>query len=97
MYLARTIVTGQRDETRLPGFGRCLVDVLKKVSGDPDITSEEVATAAGPALDYVKGFSDCDRMEGIPIHDDTDGLFTYTERYGVRHTLCKSENQYRKT
>ena len=69
MYLARTIVTGQRDETRLPGFGRCLVDVLKKVSGDPDITSEEVATAAGPALDYVKGFSERDRMEGIPIHD----------------------------
>ncbi len=35
LYQARTIVTGQRDETRIPGLERCLRDVLVRVSGDP--------------------------------------------------------------
>ena len=71
LYQARTIVTGQRDETRIPGFERCLEDVLKKVSGDPGITDDEVvAAAAGQAKDYVKDFHERDRMEGIPIHDE---------------------------
>ena len=71
LYQARTIVTGQRDETRFPGFERCLGDVLKKVSGDPGITDEEVAAAvAGRAKDYVKDFHERDRMEDIPIHDE---------------------------
>ena len=71
LYQARTIVTGQRDETRIPGFERCLEDVLKKISGDPSITSDEVAaSAAGRARDYVKEFHEHDRMEGIPIHDE---------------------------
>ena len=71
LYQARTIVTGQRDETRIPGFERCLEDVLKKVSGDPGITGDDVAAAAaGQAKDYVKEFHERDRMEGIPIHDE---------------------------
>ena len=71
LYQARTIVTGQRDETRIPGFERCLEDVLKKVSGDPFMTNDEVVAAvAGRAHDYVKEFHERDRMEGIPIHDE---------------------------
>ena len=35
--------------------------------------------------------------QGISLHDGINGLFTYTERYGVRHTLCKPEIEYRKT
>ena len=37
IYQSRAIVTGDREETRLPVLGQCLKDVLKKVSGDPVI------------------------------------------------------------
>ena len=71
LYQAKTIVTGQRDETRIPGFARCLEDVLKKVSGDPSITDDQVvASVAGLAKDYVEEFHERDRMEGIPVHDE---------------------------
>jgi uncharacterized protein len=47
------------------------VDALKKVSGDPDISEDEVRAAlAGNIADYVKGYTERDRMEGIPIHDE---------------------------
>jgi uncharacterized protein len=71
LYQGKSLVTGQRDETRIPGFERAMVDVLKKISGDPEITQEDVHTAvAGDIRDYVKGYTDRDRMEGIPIHDE---------------------------
>ena len=35
LYQARTIVTGRRAETRIPGMARCLAQVLVRVSGDP--------------------------------------------------------------
>lgn len=35
LYQARTIVTGQRIETRIPGLKLCLAEVLVRVSGDP--------------------------------------------------------------
>ncbi len=34
LYQARTIVTGQRAETRIPGLKRCLAEVIVRVSGD---------------------------------------------------------------
>jgi hypothetical protein len=71
LYQARAIVTGQREETRLPALGQCLKDVLKKVSGVPDIDrNSRVEEFAEQAQAYVKGFSYRDRMEGIPIHDE---------------------------
>ena len=71
LYTASSIVTGQRDETRIPGFERAFMDALKKVSGDPDISEDEVhAALVGTVADYVKGYSERDRMEGIPIHDE---------------------------
>jgi hypothetical protein len=71
LYQTKAIVTGQREETRLPVLGQCLRDVLKKVSGDPNIDRDSrVEGFAGQAQAYVKGFSYRDRMEGIPIHDE---------------------------
>lgn len=71
LYQAKAIVTGEREETRLPALGQCLKDALKKVSGDPNIDRDSrVEGFAKQAQTYVKGFSYRDRMEGIPIHDE---------------------------
>jgi uncharacterized protein len=71
IYQTRAIVTGEREETRLPALGQCLKDVLKKVSGDPAIDRDpRVEAFASQAQAYIKSFSYRDRMEGIPIHDE---------------------------
>jgi hypothetical protein len=71
LYQTKAIVTGEREETRLPVLGQCLKDVLKKVSGDPNIDRDsQVEAFAKQAQAYVKAFSYRDRMEGIPIHDE---------------------------
>ena len=71
IYQTRAIVTGEREETRLPVLGQCLKDVLKKVSGDPVIDHDpRVEAFASQAQAYIKSFSYRDRMEGIPIHDE---------------------------
>ena len=71
LYQTKAIVTGEREETRLPVLGQCLRDVLKKVSGDPEIDHDSrVEGMAERAQAYVKTFSYRDRMEGIPIHDE---------------------------
>src|SRR5262245_33167874 len=66
LYQARTIVTGQREETRGPGLERCLEDVLVKVSGDPLVLADPaIAGMKAHAASYVAGFRYRDRMEGI--------------------------------
>jgi uncharacterized protein len=71
LYQGKSLVTGQRDETRIPGFERAIVDVLKKRSGDSSITGEDIAkNIEGKIRDYVKNYTERDRMEGIPIHDE---------------------------
>ena len=71
LYQTKAIVTGEREETRLPVLGQCLRDALKKVSGDLDIDHDpRVEGMAERAQIYVKTFSYRDRMEGIPIHDE---------------------------
>jgi hypothetical protein len=71
IYTGKAIITGQRDETRIPGFGRALLDALKKVSGDPSLSEEEMTAAAGPQVqEFVESYHEHDRMEGIPIHDE---------------------------
>lgn len=71
IYQTRSIVTGEREETRLPVLGQCLKDVLKKASGDPVIDRDpRVEALASQAKAYIKSFSYRDRMEGIPIHDE---------------------------
>ena len=71
LYVSRSIVTGQRDETRIPGFGRALVDAVRKVAGDPNISEGDVnAALSGSVADYVKSYTEHDRMADIPIHDE---------------------------
>ncbi|MEP7172494.1 MAG: DUF2066 domain-containing protein [Aestuariivirga sp.] len=71
IYQTRAIVTGEREETRLPVLGQCLKGVLKKVSGDPAIDRDpRVEAFASQSQAYIKSFSYRDRMEGIPIHDE---------------------------
>ncbi len=71
LYEARTIVTGERVETRLPGIAECLKDALVKVSGDPRLLADRrVAEYAKQGADYVENYRYRDRMEGIPIHDE---------------------------
>jgi hypothetical protein len=44
LYRARTIVTGQRPETRIPGLMRCLTEVIVRVSGDQRLASHPLLT-----------------------------------------------------
>jgi hypothetical protein len=71
LYQARTIVTGDREETRIPGIAECFKDVLVKVSGDPRLIGDPRVTALSEqASSYVRTYRARDRLEGIPIHDE---------------------------
>ena len=71
LYRAKTIVTGQREETRIPGFSKCLEDVLVKVSGDPAlIGGPKAAGVTAQARKFVSKYRYRDRLEGLPIHDE---------------------------
>lgn len=71
LFQAQTIVTGQREETRLPALGQCLLDVLIKVSGDPKIADDPTAAAlTSKVATYLRSFRYRDLLEGIPIHDE---------------------------
>lgn len=71
LYRARTIVTGQREESRRLGFPVCLEQVLVKVSGDPRLIDDpKVAALAEEAASFVTEFAFRDRMAGIPVHDE---------------------------
>lgn len=71
LYRGRTLVTGIRDETRLPAVPVCLLDVLAKVSGDARLLSDPRAqeVAAGGTL-LVTEYSFRDRLAGRQIHDE---------------------------
>ena len=71
LYQISTIVTGQREETRLPALQQSLIDVLVKVSGDPSLFSHPKALALEPqASAFVDRYRYHDRLEGKPIHDE---------------------------
>lgn len=71
LYEAQAIVTGEREETRIPGFAECLQVVLVKVSGDPRLIGDNrIAALAGQAGDFVRDLRYHDRMSGIPHHDE---------------------------
>jgi uncharacterized protein len=71
LYQARTIVTGQRDETRIPGMKLCLRDVLVRVSGDPRLATDPAldALTEQPELP-VKSFDYRDLYAYRPIKDE---------------------------
>jgi hypothetical protein len=71
LYRSQTIVTGEREETRLPGLAECLGFVVVKVSGDPLLIGDKrVAALTGEAATFVHDFRYHDRMAGIPHHDE---------------------------
>jgi uncharacterized protein len=71
LYQARTIVTGQGEESRRRGFADCLEQVLVKVSGDPRLLDDpEITAMADEAGTFVADFHYRDRMAGIPVHDE---------------------------
>ncbi len=71
VYSATTFVTGERDETRLPGIERAFRQVLVKVSGTTQILqAKSLETYVSRSSEYVAGFYYRDRMEGIPHHDE---------------------------
>lgn len=71
LYEAQTIVTGEREETRLPALKECLLRVLVKVSGVPFSQSDPgIAEFLAKAPSFVSDYGYHDRMEGIPHHDE---------------------------
>jgi hypothetical protein len=71
LFRGRTLVTGQRPETRNPGYVACLRDVLVKVSGDPSVLQAPgIPALEARAGDLVIHHAYRDRMAGIPVHDE---------------------------
>lgn len=71
IYRGRTLVTGIRDETRLPAVPVCLLDVLAKASGDARLLHDPRAqkVAAGGTL-LVTEYAFRDRLAGRQINDE---------------------------
>jgi hypothetical protein len=71
LYQARTIVTGQRPETRIPGMVRCLAQVLVRVSGDPRLAEHAMlADVAKSPEAAVKTYRYRDLYAARPIRDE---------------------------
>jgi hypothetical protein len=71
LYEASTLVTGQGEANRTLGYGRCLRDVLVKVSGDLRLLDDSRLDAVEQdAARFVRGFRYRDLLAGIPIHDE---------------------------
>jgi len=71
LYQARTIVTGRRDETRIPGLVRCLGQVLVRVSGDPRLAQHPaLAGLAAKPETGVRNWSYRDLYAFRPIRDE---------------------------
>jgi len=71
LYQGRTIVTGMRAETRLPGMARCLAQVLVRVSGDPRLAANPALAMLSTAPEApVKTYSYRDLYAFRPIRDE---------------------------
>ena len=71
LYRAQTVVTGQGEANRLPGFAVCLEDVVIKVAAAGQLADDpRLETAKAHARDYVKAFSYHDQMSGTPTRDE---------------------------
>lgn len=71
LYRARTIVTGQRPETRIPGLQRCLPQALVRVSGDARLAQHPDLAALSSKPDFaVTGWSYRDLYAFRPIRDE---------------------------
>jgi uncharacterized protein len=71
LYRTKTVVTGQGEANRLIGFGRCLEDVLIKVSGAQKLAGDRrLAGYKSNAKNFVRAFGYRDQFEGKPIRDE---------------------------
>lgn len=71
VYQTKTIVTGERGETRNPGLIICFMDALVKVSGDRRLlTDPRAAALAKDAGRFVTQYRYHDRMAGKPLKDE---------------------------
>jgi uncharacterized protein len=71
LYQGRTIVTGRRPETRIPGMVRCLAQVLVRVSGDPRLAQHALlAEFAKTPEAAVRTYAYRDLYAFRPIRDE---------------------------
>lgn len=71
LYQGRTIVTGRRPETTIPGMVRCLAQALVRVSGDPRLPDHpDFARFARSPEAAVKTYSYRDLYAFRPIRDE---------------------------
>jgi len=71
LYQGRTIVTGRRPETRLPGMVRCLAQVLVRVSGDPRLAAHPLLARLSETPEAaVATYSYRDLYAFRPIRDE---------------------------
>jgi hypothetical protein len=71
LYRGRTIVTGIKDETRIPAAPICFLDVLAKVSGDGRLLRDPRAKeVAATATFHATEYSYRDRYALRQIHDE---------------------------
>lgn len=85
LYQARTIVTGQRPETRSPGMVRCLAQVLVRASGDPRLARHAALAGLSASPEAaVKSYAYRDLSAFPPITDQQgtrDRPYEMTVRY----------------
>ncbi len=71
VYLSNTRVTGQREETRLPGLERCFIDQMVKASGDPRLAENpEVIAMSKNSSFAIREYAYVDLYAGRPIMDE---------------------------
>jgi uncharacterized protein len=71
VYQSNTRVTGQRDETTLPGLERCFIDQMVKASGDPRLAENpEVIAMSKDSRFAIREYAYVDLYAGRPIMDE---------------------------
>ena len=71
LYRSSLIVTGDRQETRIPAIAEGFDLAAQKLTGDPDIAQKPAfASLATSAPGMVWSYTYHDRMFGVPIHDE---------------------------
>ena len=71
LYRASVIVTGDREETRIPIIPQAFEVAAAKLTGNPEIAQNPAfAAIAAKSRDFVWSYTYHDRMFGRPIHDE---------------------------
>ena len=71
VYQSNTRVTGQRDETTLPGLERCFIDQMVKASGNPQLAGNpDVIALSKNSRFAIREYAYVDLYVGRPIMDE---------------------------